>query len=104
MSEHIRTMLDKEVRINHATNNYNELTALKLVLILALEKGISQIQVLGDSLLVIQWIKGDSVLRTSFFSHYFKTSRTYNLLFLTLLLHMNTGTKTLKLIGCPRRA
>jgi ribonuclease HI len=39
------------------TNNHNKLTSLKLVLILYIEKGITQIQVLGDSLLVIRWIK-----------------------------------------------
>jgi hypothetical protein len=49
--------------IDKAKNNLSELTALKLVPIPALEKGISQIQVLGDSLLVIQWMKGDSILR-----------------------------------------
>jgi ribonuclease HI len=33
--------------------------ALKLVLTLAQEQGISQIQIYGDSLLVIQWMKGE---------------------------------------------
>jgi ribonuclease HI len=45
--------------IGNETNNYYELLALKLVLLLALEKGISHIQIYGDSLLVIQWMKGD---------------------------------------------
>jgi ribonuclease HI len=44
-----------------STNNHNKLTTLKLVLILAIEKGITQIQVLGDSLLVIKWMKGESM-------------------------------------------
>jgi ribonuclease HI len=33
--------------------------ALKLVLMLAQENGVSQIQIYGDSLLVIQWMKGE---------------------------------------------
>jgi hypothetical protein len=41
-------------RISHAKNNYRELATLKLILILSLEKGLSHIQILGDSLLVIQ--------------------------------------------------
>jgi ribonuclease HI len=37
--------------------------SLKLVFILALEKEITQLQIFGDSLLVIQWMKGDYMLR-----------------------------------------
>ena len=40
------------------TNNLAELYALKLLLILALDKHISKIQVFGDSLLVINWVIG----------------------------------------------
>ena len=40
------------------TNNLAELYALKLLLILALDKQLSNIQVFGDSLLVINWITG----------------------------------------------
>ena len=40
------------------TNNLAELYALKLLLILALNKQINHIQVFGDSLLVINWITG----------------------------------------------
>jgi ribonuclease HI len=39
------------------TNKLCELMSLKLVLTLAQEQGISQIQIHGDSLLVIQWMK-----------------------------------------------
>lgn len=41
--------------------NYNsaEMIALKLLLQLALEKNISNIQVYGDSLNIIKWIKGE---------------------------------------------
>jgi ribonuclease HI len=37
--------------------------ALKLVLSLAQEFGVSQIQIFGDSLLVIQWMCKEMVLR-----------------------------------------
>ena len=40
------------------TNNYAELFALKLLIILALDKQISNIQIFGDFLLVINWIFG----------------------------------------------
>ena len=40
------------------SNNYVELSALKLLIILALNKLISNIQIFGDSLLVINWISG----------------------------------------------
>ena len=40
------------------TNNLAELYAMKLLLILALDKQITKIQVFGDSLLVINWITG----------------------------------------------
>jgi ribonuclease HI len=37
--------------------------ALKLVLMLAQEYGITHIQIFGDSLLVIQWMRKESILR-----------------------------------------
>jgi ribonuclease HI len=52
--------------------------ALKLVFILSLEKDITQIQILGDSLLVIQWMKGDYMLRNFLLQPLFKTLRIYN--------------------------
>lgn len=52
-----------KVGIGEVTNNYSELLPLELVLILALQKRFSQIQILGDSLLFIQWITGDFILR-----------------------------------------
>jgi ribonuclease HI len=42
--------------IGQETNNYCELMALKLTLQLAQEYGVTQLQIFGDSLLVIQWI------------------------------------------------
>jgi ribonuclease HI len=42
-----------KARIRVATNNFIELLVLKLVLIIALEKGLTQIRIMGDSLLVI---------------------------------------------------
>jgi ribonuclease HI len=40
-------------RLNQATNNYIELMALKLTLLLEKEKGISHLNICGDSLLTI---------------------------------------------------
>ena len=40
------------------TNNLAELYAMKLLLILALDKQITKIQDFGDSLLIINWITG----------------------------------------------
>jgi len=43
------------VGLGDGTNNYAELMALKLLLLLAVEKGCRTLQVFGDSLLVIGW-------------------------------------------------
>jgi hypothetical protein len=42
--------------IGQESNNYCELMELKLILQLAQEHGVSQLQIFGDSLLVIQWL------------------------------------------------
>ena len=44
--------------LGFGTNNMAKLYALKLLLIMALDKQINNIQVFGDSLLVINWIMG----------------------------------------------
>jgi hypothetical protein len=49
--------------VGQASNNLCELMALKLVLMLAWEHGVTHIQIFGDSLLVIQWMKQELVLR-----------------------------------------
>jgi len=40
------------------SNNFAEILALKLLLLLVYEKGIRSIQVFGDSLLIINWLRG----------------------------------------------
>jgi ribonuclease HI len=55
--------------IGQETNNYCELMALKLVLRLAQEFGVSQIQIFGDSLLVIQWMHKETTLGISLYNH-----------------------------------
>jgi len=37
------------------SNNYSELMALKLLLIFAVEKNIKQLQIFGDSMIIINW-------------------------------------------------
>ena len=44
--------------LGHGTNNYAELLGLKLLLKLALENNITNLQVFGDSQLVINWVNG----------------------------------------------
>ena len=40
------------------TNNYAELLALKLLIILDLKQGVQSLQIFGDSQLVINWVTG----------------------------------------------
>ena len=40
------------------TNNFAELSALKLLIILALKQGVKCLQIFGDSQLVINWVSG----------------------------------------------
>ena len=47
-----------KVGLGLGTNNLAELYAMKLLLILDLDKQITKIQVFGDSMLVINWITG----------------------------------------------
>ena len=42
------------------SNNYVELWALRLLLIKALEWGVSSIQVFGDSRVILDWTRGNS--------------------------------------------
>ena len=44
--------------LGHGTNNFVELLGLKLLLKLALENNITNLQVFGDSQLVIKWVNG----------------------------------------------
>ena len=43
--------------MGNGSNNFSELISLKLVLTLALEHGVAHLQVSGDSLLVIKWMR-----------------------------------------------
>ena len=51
-----------KVGLGIGTNNLVELYAMKLLLILALDKPITKVQVFGDSLLVINWIIGKFII------------------------------------------
>ena len=46
------------VGLGVGSNNFAELLSLKILLLFALEKGCRQLHVFGDSLNVINWIKG----------------------------------------------
>jgi ribonuclease HI len=49
-----------KARIEHQSNNLCELIALKLFLQLTQEHNISQLQIFGDSLLVIKWLQKET--------------------------------------------
>lgn len=44
--------------LGEGSNNFAELMSLKILLIFAVEKGVDNILVLGDSMNVVNWIKG----------------------------------------------
>jgi ribonuclease HI len=44
--------------LGSGTNNFAELMSLKLLIVFAIEKGCQRLKVYGDSLNVINWIKG----------------------------------------------
>ena len=46
------------VRLGEGSNNYAELLSLKFLLIFVAEKGCRTLNVCGDSMNVINWIKG----------------------------------------------
>jgi hypothetical protein len=50
--------------LGEATNNFSELMALYLLLLLALEKNINHLNIYGDSLFVIQVMKGTHFLHS----------------------------------------
>ena len=50
--------------LGEATNNFNELMALYLLLLLSLEKNINHLNIYGDSLFVIQVMKGTYLLHS----------------------------------------
>jgi ribonuclease HI len=47
------------------TNNFSEIMALKLLLLFAVEKGCTSLQVFGDSLLIIKWVKQEHFCHTA---------------------------------------
>jgi hypothetical protein len=49
-------------RLGEATNNYSELMALYLLLLLFIENNINHLNIFGDSLFVIQVMKGAHIL------------------------------------------
>jgi ribonuclease HI len=52
-----------KVGLGRGSNNFAELMVLKLSLILAAERGVSCLQVFGDSLLVRNWMNGRNQLK-----------------------------------------
>jgi len=92
-----------KVSIGHATNKFNELLSLKLVFILALEKGVTQIQIWSDSLLVIQWMKTDSTLEEFYALAIILGPQTCKQLSLTFPSHMSIGTKVQKQASFPKK-
>jgi ribonuclease HI len=52
------------------TNNYVELMALKLLLFVAKEKEVSSLQIFGDSILIINWIRNTQRCHNTLLSHF----------------------------------
>jgi ribonuclease HI len=50
--------------LGEATNNFSEFMALYLILLLALENNLNQLNIYGDSLFVIQVMKGTHILHS----------------------------------------
>jgi len=48
-----------KVSLGYGTNNYLELYSLKLLILFALGKEVTYLQVFGDSLNVINWVNKD---------------------------------------------
>jgi hypothetical protein len=69
-----------------------------------MEKGITQIQVLGDSLLVIKWLKGEVVLRNFILQPFFCDIKNLQASFSHINFLMSTGKTTWKLIDYPKMA
>ena len=62
--------------LGEGTNNYAELLSLKLLLQFALEKGCRNLQIFGDSLIIINWVNKVQHCRTlSLFTLYEKVTR-----------------------------
>jgi ribonuclease HI len=51
-------VLKFKASLGRGTNNFAELMALKLTLVLVAEKGVTKIQIFEDSLVVINWSPG----------------------------------------------
>lgn len=53
--------------LGRSSNNKIDLVALKFVLLVAVEKGVQKFQIMGDSMLVIDWLVGGLLLLKFFF-------------------------------------
>lgn len=52
------------IGLGEASNNFNELISLYLLILLALEKNIRQLNIYGDSMFAIEVMKGTHILRS----------------------------------------
>ena len=63
------------IGLGEGTNNYAELLSLKILLLFSVEKGCSKINFYGDSLNVINWIKGIQHCRVHHLQNLFRSIR-----------------------------
>ena len=61
------------VGLGEGLNNFAELLSLKILLLFAMEKGCRKLNVFGDSLNMINWIKGIQICRVLLLQNLFRS-------------------------------
>jgi ribonuclease HI len=90
--------------LGEATNNYSELMALYLVLLLALEKNIRKLNIYGDSMFAIQVMKDTHILISYTLLPLLEEIKRCSAYFTHSLLHMYTEIITKKQTSSPKLA
>ena len=51
-----------QVGLGHGSNNFIDLSDLRLLLCLAMEKGLDGIHIFGDTQIIVNWINGKNII------------------------------------------
>jgi ribonuclease HI len=76
-------------KLGEATNNFSEFMAINLLILLAKEKGISQLTIYGDSLLVVNCMNALTLFTTTQYDLCWMVSKEHFLSSHISLLHMS---------------
>ena len=68
------------------TNNYVDIMALNLSTMVVVEKGIQNILIFGYSVVIMNWMKGTSILENYLLKPIFEENNLYCVIFLTTFL------------------